>query len=69
MDEIDELRKKLEEVKLPEEARTMVDKELKHIERIEKSHHDYHNTLRYLETLAELPWGKNDDENLDPENA
>lgn len=36
---------------------------------MQPSHHEYSNIEKYLETIAELPWGKSDEENLDPGNA
>ena len=65
-DSIAKLRKRLEECNLPEEARTIVEKELN---RMKRSQHEYANIETYLETMADLPWGIYDDENNDIANA
>jgi len=66
---IDELKAKFDKIELPEETKTIVDKELKNLARMHPSHHEYSNIEKYLETIAELPWNLTDSENLDPENA
>mmetsp|Transcript_25582 Transcript_25582/g.25382 ORF Transcript_25582/g.25382 Transcript_25582/m.25382 type:complete len:480 (+) Transcript_25582:727-2166(+) len=66
---IQELLDKFEKLDLPEEAKTIVVRELKNLSRMQPSHHEYGNIEKYLETLAELPWNKSQEENLDPKNA
>jgi ATP-dependent Lon protease len=50
---------------LPEETKTIVEKELKNLSRLRPSHHEYSNIENYLETLADLPWNVFDEENTD----
>lgn len=66
---IEELKARFDKVELPEETKTIVEKELKNLARMHPSHHEYSNIEKYLETLADLPWNTSQDENLDPENA
>ena len=66
---LDELRKKFEKLDLPEETKTIVDKELKNLSRLKPHHHEYHNIETYLETLADLPWNKYDVETTDITHA
>lgn len=66
---IEELRAKFDKIVLPEETKAIVEKELKNLSRMQPTHHEYSNIEKYLETIAELPWGMSEEENLDPENA
>lgn len=66
---VDELRSRFENLELPEETKSIVEKELKNLARMHPSHHEYSNIEKYLETIADLPWNTSDSENLDPWNA
>lgn len=66
---VDELRSRFENLELPEETKSIVEKELKNLSRMHPSHHEYSNIEKYLETIADLPWNTSDNENLDPSNA
>mmetsp|Transcript_1257 Transcript_1257/g.1305 ORF Transcript_1257/g.1305 Transcript_1257/m.1305 type:complete len:617 (-) Transcript_1257:21-1871(-) len=66
---IEEMKEKFDKINLPEETRTIVEKELKNLAKMHPSHHEYSNIEKYLETILELPWDTSDPENLDPENA
>lgn len=68
-DNLAELKKKLDELDLPEEARAIVNKELKNLSRLKPSHHEYANIETYLDTIADLPWRVYDEENNDIANA
>jgi len=50
-----DLKKKLEEAKLPEEANTAADREVERLGRMSKQSPEYNVSLTYLELLAELP--------------
>lgn len=64
-DTVANLRKRFESMDLPEETKTIVEKELKNLSRLRPSHHEYSNIENYLETLADLPWNVFDEENTD----
>lgn len=68
-EEVTNLKKKLEEIKLPEEARKIVDQELNKASKISPSNQEYHVCINYLQTLSELPWGTSDPEQNNPEQA
>ena len=42
---------------------------MKNLSRIEPHHHEYHNIESYLETIADLPWNKYDEETKDISDA
>lgn len=50
------LRETLTAIDLPEQARTVVDKELARLEGLSSNQADYHVSLKYLEFIASLPW-------------
>lgn len=68
-EDIQELKEKFSKLNLPEETKTIVEKELKNLSKMHPSHHEYNNIEKYLETLLELPWDTVDEENLNPVNA
>lgn len=57
-DEVAELAKKLESVRLSPEARKACDKELKRLSRIPQQSVERGVVITYLEIMAELPWEK-----------
>src|SRR2546427_389147 len=67
--EIEELRKRLAGLKLPEAARKEVERELERLERANRDSMEAQVIRTYLETMAELPWGKRADESLDLKRA
>ncbi|MGH8622920.1 MAG: LON peptidase substrate-binding domain-containing protein, partial [Burkholderiales bacterium] len=67
--EVDELRKRLAALELPEAARKEVDHELLRLERAGRDSLEAQVIRTYLETMAELPWGKRADESLDLKRA
>jgi ATP-dependent Lon protease len=65
-----ELRAKLDELDLPEDARKEVDREWQRLTRIGRESMESQVIRTYLETVAELPWNARSDEKLDvPEAA
>ncbi len=54
--EVDELRRRLSEVVLPEAARKEAERELTRLERMPAAAPDFQMTRTYLELLLELPW-------------
>jgi ATP-dependent Lon protease len=67
--EIVELRAKLEALELPREARAEVDRELARLERAGRESVEAQVIRTYLEWVAELPWSKRSDDNLDLPHA
>jgi len=64
-----ELRKKLADLKLPDEARKEADRELARLERLPSASAEHGMLRNFLEWLAELPWGKTSETGLDVERA
>jgi ATP-dependent Lon protease len=63
--EITELRNRANEVKLPEEARTAVDRELARLEKLPAASAEYGVIRTYVEWILSLPWDKETEDNLD----
>ena len=67
--EVDELRKRLTALELPEAAKKEVDRELQRLERANRDSMEAQVIRTYLETVAELPWNKRAEESLDLKRA
>ena len=67
--DVDELRKRLAALELPEAARKEVDRELARLERASRDSMEAQVIRTYLETVAELPWSKRAEESLDLKRA
>jgi ATP-dependent Lon protease len=65
----DALREKLAALPLPEAARKEADRELSRLDRASGESMEAQVIRTYLETIAELPWGKRSDEKLDLAHA
>jgi ATP-dependent Lon protease len=65
----DELREKLAALKLPEEVRKEVDRELGRLARMGREGMESQVIRTYLETIAELPWSERSAEHLDLKEA
>ena len=63
--EVDILKKKIEEIVLPEEAKTKISKDLKRLERIKPGAAEYDILRTYLELVADLPWNNFTEDNND----
>ncbi len=57
-DEVSLLKKRFQEKNLPEEAKKVFERELKHLERVPAFSPEYGVTLNYLEWILELPWNE-----------
>ena len=68
-DDLGELRARLEELELPQEARTEVDREFARLSRVGRDSMEHQVIRSFLETVAELPWSERSDDGLDIANA
>jgi ATP-dependent Lon protease len=67
--EVDELRERLGEIKLPEEVRKAAERELGRLERLPSAAAEYGVIRTYLEWMISLPWDEETDDNLDLDHA
>ncbi|NBW64504.1 endopeptidase La [bacterium] len=67
--EIAELREKLNKLELPKQARIEVERELGRLERSGRESMEAQVIRTYLEWMAELPWNKRSDDQLDLSRA
>jgi len=65
VEQVEELRVKLEEAHLPEEIMGEAERELKRLGAIPTASQEYSVIVTYLETLSELPWDKEADPEVD----
>ena len=63
--EVEELKKKLEEAKLSPEAQKVADRELKRLASMNPAQAEHQVIRNYLENLSEIPWSKVTEDNLD----
>ena len=68
-DEAEELRKKLDETPMNDEARERTAKEIDHLARMTPGNPEANIVRTYIDTLLELPWGKTTEDNLDLDRA
>ena len=68
-DQIERLRKRLDEAKPPEEVLAQADRELRRLDVIPPASPEYSVIVSYVETIAELPWSKLSEDNLDLDQA
>ncbi len=67
--EVNELREKIEEAKLPEHAQKAADRELARLEKLPPAAAEHGVIRTYLEWLVELPWSVQTEDNLDIAHA
>jgi ATP-dependent Lon protease len=67
--EASELRERLAELELPEEARRQVDRELGRLQNLQPQAAEYGVIRTYLEWIASLPWSRQTEDDLDLAHA
>ncbi len=67
--EVDELARKIEEAKMPADARKAADKELERLRMIPPESAEHTVVRTYLDWLVALPWSVSTDDNLDIRHA
>ena len=67
--EFNELRQRIEEAKLPEEAQKAADRELSRLEKLPPVAAEYGVIRTYLEWLVDLPWSKETEDDLNIRHA
>lgn len=68
-EQTDELRQQLDAANLPAEVKEQTDRELKRLSSIPNASPEFSVITSYLETVAELPWSKFSEDNLDLNRA
>jgi ATP-dependent Lon protease len=64
-----QLRQRIEEAKLPKEAMAQAERELKRLNYVPPASAEFSVIVSYVETLAELPWSKMSEDELDLNGA
>ncbi len=67
--ELQELRKRIDESKLPEEAKKVAEKELKRLSQMNQASAEYTVSRTYLDWILDLPWSVGTDETIDIKRA
>jgi ATP-dependent Lon protease len=67
--EINELRRRVEEQNLPEDARKAVERELSRLEKLPAAAAEYGVIRTYVDWLLSLPWAETTEDNLDLDRA
>ncbi len=68
-EDLKELKAKLDQLPLPEEARREVEREWARLARLGRESMESQVVRTYLETVAELPWGERSEDHLDVREA
>lgn len=63
--EVDDLKKKLDDAQLSLEAQKVATRELKRLQKMNPAQAEYSVIRNYLETLSEIPWTKTTEDKLD----
>ena len=68
-DEVDQIKKRIDELPLPDEVRAKAEKELKRYAQLPSGSHEIPVVRNWLDWLMDLPWGKTTEDNFDLVNA
>ena len=68
-DDLEEMRERIEELRLSEEQRSEVDRELRRLERTSPQSAEYQVIRTFLEWVTELPWNERAEEKINLERA
>jgi ATP-dependent Lon protease len=68
-EQVEQLRKRLEDAKPPEEVMKQAERELKRLDFIPPASPEYSVIVSYVEIVADLPWNKLSEDNLDLDQA
>ena len=68
-DAASEYRQRLDEAELPEKAREAVEREIDRLERMSEQSPEHSWIRTWLDTMFDVPWGKNSDDRLDLDEA
>ncbi len=69
MTEIEEIRKKILEAKMPEDVQKVAEKELGRLSKMSTMSAEYTVSRTYLDWLTDIPWSKATEDNLDIDAA
>ncbi len=69
LQEMDEIRKKITEAKMPPDVQKVAEKELDRLSKMSTMSAEYTVSRTYLDWLTELPWSLSTDDNLDIKDA
>jgi len=67
--EVEELRKRIDDADMPEEAKKTADNELERLKMIPPESAEHTVVRTYLEWLVNLPWSKSTEDNLETKHA
>jgi ATP-dependent Lon protease len=67
--DVNELRKKIDEAKLPEDAKKAADRELDRLTKVPQASPEYSVIRTYLDWIVQLPWSVTTDDNIDIRKA
>jgi len=67
--DVNELRKKIDDAQLPEDAKKAADRELDRLTKVPQASPEYSVIRTYLDWIVQLPWSQTTDDNIDIRKA